>query len=175
MGNHLILVTMSLFTHSLEGYIASVIMMIAHGLISSRLLVMSSFNLYNRFYTRTINCFQWLVVRIPLLSSITFIVVLGNISFPGTINFIAEFSPLISTTKYSIFVGLSDCIGIFLGTVYYLFKYNKICFGSYYVRDSTAFEYQSFIPLLVLTFLLGAIPNFILPLLLNTLTFQVSP
>ena len=58
MGNHLILVTMSLFTHSLEGYIASVIMMIAHALISSRLLVMSSFNLYNRFYTRTINCFQ---------------------------------------------------------------------------------------------------------------------
>lgn len=148
MGNHLILVTMSLFTHSLEGYIASVIMMIAHGLISSGLLVMSSFNLYNRFHTRIINYFQWLVVCIPLPSSITFILVLGNISFPGTINFIAEFSSLISTTKYSIFVGLSDCIGIFLGTVYSLFMYSKICFGSlsrftYYVRDLIAFEYKA--------------------------------
>lgn len=32
------LVTMSLFTHSLEGYIASMIMMIAHGLVSSEFL-----------------------------------------------------------------------------------------------------------------------------------------
>ena len=136
------LVVMNLFTHSLEGYIASVIMMIGYGLIGSGVF-MSLFNLYNRFDTRMIKYFKWLVVCIPLLSSITFVLVLRNISFPGTINFIAGFSSLISTIKYSIFVGLSACIGIFLGKVYSLFMYNKIYFGSlssftYYVGGSTA-------------------------------------
>ena len=36
--SHMGLVTMSIFTHSLEGYIASVLMMIADGLVSSGLL-----------------------------------------------------------------------------------------------------------------------------------------
>ena len=176
--SHMGLVTMSLFTHSLEGYIASVIMMLAHGLVSSGLF-MVSFTLYNRFHTRIFKYFKGLVLSTPLLSSITFILILGNISFPGTVNFVAEFSSLIAATKYAIFVGISICLGIFLGTVYSLSVYNKIYFGSlsnftYYVRDLSALEYHSFIPLLELTLILGIIPNFVLPWLLNSLIFQIS-
>ena len=47
-----------------------------------------------------------MIMCMPLLSSITLILILGNISFPGTINFVAEFSSLLSATKYSIFVGV---------------------------------------------------------------------
>ena len=121
---------MSIFTHSLEGYITSVLMMLAHALVSSSLL-MSFFNLYNRFHTRIIIYFKGMVMCMALLSSITLILILGNISFPGTINFVAEFSSLLSATKYSIFVDVSVCIGIFLGTVYSFFMYNKIYFGSF--------------------------------------------
>ena len=61
---------------------------------------------------------------------------------------------------------------------YSLLMYNKIYFRSlsnftYYVRDLNALEYNSFIPLLGLI-LLGVVPNLIIPLLLYTLTFQVS-
>ena len=176
--SHMGLVTVSLFTHSLEGYIASIIMMLAHGLVSSGLF-MISFTLYNRFHTRIIKYFKGLVTPAPLLSSLTFILILGNISFPGTINFIAEFSSIVAVTKYSIFIGISVCVGIFLGTVYSLSVYNKIYFGTlsnftYYTRDLNALEYHSFIPLIGLTLILGIIPNFILPWLLNTLTFQIS-
>ena len=176
--SHMGLVTMSIFTHSLEGYIVSVLMMIAHGLVSSGLF-MSFFKLYNRFHTRIIIYFKGMVMCMPLLSSITFVLILGNISFPGTINFVAEFSFLLSATKYSIFVGVSVRIGIFLETVYSFFMYNKIYFGSfsnftYQTRDLTALEYQSFTPLLALILLLGVMPNFIVPFLLNALTFQES-
>lgn len=176
--SHMGLVTVSLFTNSLEGYIASIIMMLAHGLVSSGLF-MISFTLYNRFHTRIIKYFKGLVTPAPLLSSLTFILVLGNISFPGTINFIAEFSSIVAATKYSIFIGISVCVGIFLGTVYSLSVYNKIYFGTlsnftYYTRDLNALEYHSFIPLIGLILILGIIPNFILPWLLNTLTFQIS-
>ena len=153
-------------------------MMIAHGLVSSGSF-MSSFNLYNRFHTRIIICLKGMVMSMPLLSSIPFILILGNISFPGTINFAAEFSSLLSATKYSISVGVSFCTGIFLGTVYSFFMYNKIYFGSfsnftYQTRDLTALEYQSFTPFLALILLLGVMPNFMVLLLLNALTFQVS-
>ena len=93
--------------------------------------------------------------------------------------FCAEFSSLLSATKYSIFVGVSVCIGIFLETVYSFFMYNKIYFGSfsnftYQTRDLTALQYQSFTPLLALILLLGVMPNFIVPFLLTALAFQVS-
>ena len=176
--SHMGLVTVSLFTHSLEGYIASIITMLAHGLVSSGLF-MISFTLYNRFHTRIIKYFKGLVISTPLLSSLTFILVLGNISFPGTVNFIAEFSSIIASTKYSIFVGISVCAGVFIGTVYSLSIYNRIYFGTlsnftYYVRDLDALEYHSFIPLIGLTLILGIIPNFILPWILNALMFQIS-
>lgn len=176
--SHMGLVTVSLFTHSLEGYIASIIMMLAHGLVSSGLF-MIAFILYNRFHTRIIKYFKGLIISTPLLSSLTFILILGNISFPGTLNFIAEFSSIIAATRYSIFVGISVCVGIFLGTVYSLSVYNRINFGTlsnftFYVRDLNALEYHSFIPLIGLTLILGMIPNFIFPWLLNTLIFQVS-
>lgn len=176
--SHMGFVTISIFTHCLEGYIASVIMMVAHGLVSSGLF-MSSFNLYTRFHTRIIKYFKGITTCMPLLSSVTFILVLGNISFPGTINFIAEFSSLISATKYSIYITFSLSIGIFIGTLYSFLMFNKIYFGSlsnftYSVRDLTSLEYQSFMPLTVLIILLGLIPNLIISLLVNTLIFQIS-
>ena len=120
-----------------------------------------------------------MVMCMPLLSSITSILILGNISLPGTINFVAEFSSLLTATKYSIFVSVSVCIGIFLETVYSFFMYSKIYFGSfsnftYQTRDLIALQYQSFTPLLALILLLGVMPNFIVPFLLNALAFQVS-
>ena len=78
-------------------------MIIAHGLVSLGLF-MSSFNLYNRFHARIFKYFKGLVVCAPLLSSIMFILVLGNISFLETINFIVQFASLVAATKYSIFV-----------------------------------------------------------------------
>ena len=100
----------------------------------------------------------------PILSTITFILILGNISFPGTLNFIAEFSSLLVATNYSLISGLGVCIGIILGTIYSLYMYNRIYFGSLsksilFVRDLVSFEYNSFLPLMILTILLGILPN----------------
>ena len=172
--SHMGLVTLAIFVHSLEGLIASVIMMLAHGLVSSGLF-MTSATLYTRFHTRAIKYFKGLTTSMPLLSVITFLLLLGNISFPGTLNFIAEFFSLFVGTKYSFITGLGICFGIILGTVYSLYMYNRIYFGTtsrslIYIRDLSSFEYNSFLPLVFLTIFLGIFPGYIIsPLTIGSL------
>ena len=176
--SHMGLVTLAIFVHSFEGLIASVIMMLAHGLVSSGLF-MTSAVLYTRFHTRAIKYFKGLTVTMPVLSTITFILILGNISFPGTLNFIAEFSSLLVATSYSLVVGVGVCVGIIMGTVYSLYVYNRIYFGSitqslFFSRDISSFEFNSFIPLLMLTIFLGIIPNYLIYSFLTSLFMNIS-
>lgn len=176
--SHMGLVTLAIFVHSLEGLIASVIMMLAHGLVSSGLF-MTSAVLYTRFHTRAIKYFKGLTVAMPVLSTITFILVLGNISFPGTLNFIAEFSSLLVATSYSLILGIGVCIGMIIGTVYSLYMYNRIYFGSvtqslFFSRDMSSFEFNSFIPLIIITIFLGLMPNYLIYSFLTSLFVNIS-
>jgi len=98
--SHMGLVTLAIFTHSLEGVIASILMMLAHGLISSALFMTSAI-LYVRAHTRTIKYFKGITTVMPIFSTVTILLILGNISFPMTLNFIAEFFSIIVAFNYS--------------------------------------------------------------------------
>lgn len=176
--SHMGLVTLTIFSHSLEGLVASSATMLAHGLVSSGLF-MTSAVLYTRFHTRTIKYFKGLSVTMPILSTITFVLVLGNISFPTTLNFIAELLSLVTATNYSYVTGFCVCIGIFLGTVYSLYMYNRIYFGSLtsyvvYSRDTSLFEFNSFVPLIVLTVVLGILPNILIEPITGSILINIS-
>ena len=163
---HMGLVTLSLFTHSIEGLTASIIMMIAHGLVSSGLF-MSSAILYVRHHSRIIRYYKGIVMIMPIFSTITFILILANISFPMTLNFIAEFLSVIAAFSYSFLVGILSSVGIILGTVYSLYFFNRIYFGSLSKfiinpREILKYEFHSFTPLILLTILLGFFPNIII-------------
>ncbi len=163
---HMGLVTLALFTHSLEGLIACLIMMLAHGLVSSGLF-MSSAIIYVRHHTRIIRYLKGLSQVMPIFSSITLILILANISFPLTLNFIAEFLSIAAAFSYSYWVGLLSCVGVLFGTVYSLYFYNRVYFGSLsdYLkspREMLRYEFHSFIPLIILTLLLGIFPNLII-------------
>ena len=115
----------------------------------------------------------------PILSTITFVLVLGNISFPTTLNFIAELLSLVTATNYSYVTGFCVCIGIFLGTVYSLYMYNRIYFGSLtsyvvYSRDTSLFEFNSFVPLIVLTVVLGILPNILIEPITGSILINIS-
>ena len=170
--SHMGLVTLAIFTHSLEGIIASILMMLAHGLISSALFMTSAI-LYVRAHTRTIKYFRGVATVMPIFSTITILLILGNISFPMTLNFIAEFFSLIVAFNYSAWTGVTVCIGIFLGTIYSLYMYNRMHFGTItphilYLRDLLSYEWHSFIPLIILTLLFGLVPNIIISNLLTS-------
>jgi proton-translocating NADH-quinone oxidoreductase chain M len=166
---HMGLVTLAIFAHSHEGVIASLIMMLAHGLASSGLF-MSSVLLYTRHHTRIIKYYRGLVVSMPVFSTVTLILILANIGFPLTFNFIAEFISILVAFNYSYLVGILACSGALLSTVYALYFYNRISFGLLSphlkgVRDIDSFEFQSLTPIIIFTIVLGVFPN----LIINTL------
>nr|WJJ70128.1 NADH dehydrogenase subunit 4 [Praya sp.] len=176
--SHMGLVTLSIFVHSIEGFIASIFMMIAHGLISSGLF-MSSGLLYDRYHSRIIKYYKGLTVTMPLLSSITFILILSNIGFPLTFNFISEFFSILTAFSYSWVVGISVCLGVFISSVYSFYFYNRIYFGvlnSYLLnsKEVNYFEFNSFIPLILFTILLGIYPNFMVNYLILSSYFNIS-
>ena len=160
---HMGLVTLSIFTHSIEGLIASMIMMIAHGLVSSGLF-MTSAVVYVRHHTRAIRYFRGITVIMPIFSTLSLILILANIGFPLTFNFLAELYSITAAFSYSFIVGILSCIGALLSTVYALYYYNRIYFGTLsnhllFSREMVSYEFQSFLPLILLTLFLGIIPS----------------
>lgn len=176
--SHMGLVTLAIFCHSKEGIIASIIMMVAHGLVSSGLF-MSSAVLYTRHHSRAIRYFRGLVVTMPIFSIITLILILANIGFPMTFNFIAEFLSILTAFTYSKIAGVLSCLGALMSTVYALYFYNRIYFGSLSPhllnsREMLEFEFQAFLPLIILTIILGLFPNLIIEFLITSSFINIS-
>ena len=172
------LVTLAIFCHSKEGIIASIIMMIAHGLVSSGLF-MSSAVLYVRHHSRAIRYFRGLVVTMPIFSIITLILILANIGFPMTFNFIAEFLSILTAFTYSKIAGVLSCLGALMSTVYALYFYNRIYFGSLSPhllnsREMLEFEFQAFLPLVFITIILGLFPNIVLEFMILSSFINIS-
>ena len=176
--SHMGLVVLSIFTHSIEGLFGSIIMMLAHGLISSGLF-MSSGVLYLRFHSRIIKYFKGLTIIMPILSSLTLILILSNISFPLTFNFIAELFSLLSAFNLNWIIGVLASIGAFISIIYSLYLYNRIYFGylnNYLIkiREISYFEFNSFLPLFFFTIFLGFYPNYINKFLILSSYLNIS-
>ena len=162
---HMGFVSLAIFTNSFEGLCASIFMMLAHGFSSSGLF-MSAGVLYARFHSRVIKYFKGLTASMPILSSMTLILILANIGFPLTFNFIAEFFTIISAYNYSWIVGVLSSLGLILATVYALYFYNRIFFGhlgNYLVspRQITLFEFHPLFILLIFILLFGIKPDWL--------------
>lgn len=163
---HMGIVTLSIFTCSLEGYIAAMLMMIAHGFVSAALFMCISI-LYVRHHSRILKYYRGLVTSMPLFSTLFFILILGNLGFPWTLNFIAEWLSLLAAAKYSPIILISLFLGLLLTTAYNLYMYNRITFGTLsphlsYSRDLYREEAYALLPLLGLTLYTGIFPNIII-------------
>ena len=176
--SHMGFVTLALFTHSLEGLIGSIIMMIAHGLVSSGMFMFSGV-IYLRHHTRVIKYYKGLTLTMPLLSSISFILTISNIGFPMTLNFIAELLSILSAINYSFTLGLISFIGVFICTVYSLYFYSRIFFGTLnsYLKNSRDLELNEFLafsPLIFFTIFLGLYPSIITSIILKASLINIS-
>tara|TARA_B100000586_G_scaffold109603_1_gene78763 strand:- start:11365 stop:11835 length:471 start_codon:yes stop_codon:yes gene_type:complete len=84
--SHMGFVTLGIFSLTNEGLTASIILMLAHGFISSALFILVTC-LYERFHTRIIRYFKGLLCVMPIFCSFFLFVTIANISFPFTLNF----------------------------------------------------------------------------------------
>lgn len=172
---HMGLVTLGLFSYTVQGLVAAVFLMLAHGLVSSALFIAVTF-IYDRYHTRLIKYYRGMAVTMPLFSLFLLILILANASIPLSCNFIGEFYSLLAAFEYSMITGLFASGGIVLSAVYSLYMYNRICFGVsskhiLFLRDLSRKEYFSLLPLVVLIVLMGVFPFLVVDVIKGSIKF----
>ena len=126
--SHMSFVILGLFTSNLQGIGGSVFLMLSHGVVSSGLFFCIGC-LYDRYKTRILRYYSGLVSVMPLFSLCFFILILSNISFPGTSSFVGEFLILVGLFENNHFAALLSTFSIILTAVYSIWLYNRISFN----------------------------------------------
>jgi len=120
---------LGIFVTSHIGVIGSVFLMISHGIISAGMFLGIGI-LYDRFHVRNIMYFGGLAQFMPLFSIYFVIVMLSNMSLPGTCNFVGEFLVFLSLVEeIDNWLVLVLCLtSIVLVAVFSLVVVMRICF-----------------------------------------------
>ena len=176
---HMGLVTLGIFSHTIQGLMAAIYLMLAHGLVSSALFIIVTL-LYERHFTRLIKYYRGMTITMPIFSALMLLFILANIGIPLSCNFVGEFLSLLSAFEYSFVVGAFASLGMVLSGGYSMYLYNRVCFGvpSKYLsfsRDLTRREIFSLLPLVFLTYLLGVFPSIITDIIKSSTIFQEFP
>ena len=161
---HMNFIILGIFSLTIQGIEGSIIQMISHGLISSGLFF-SIGCLYDRYHTRFIHYYGGLAHTMPLFSIALFIYILSNMSIPGSSSFIGELLILVGVFEDNTTTAVFSTIGMFLGGIYSLLFYNRICYGNiqnnylkiYY--DLTYREFLIHFILIISILILGIYPK----------------
>lgn len=165
---HMNYITIGVLSDNIYGIEGAIFLMISHGLVSSALFLCIGF-LYERYHTRVLLYYGGLVTIMPVFSIAFFILVLANVSLPGTSSFIGEFLIFIGMHVHSTSVIFCGVIGILLGTAFTILLFNRIIFGvgniEYAVMDLNKREFFVIFFCIFLSILFGIFPNLILEML----------
>ena len=165
--SHIAIVVLGLFSNTIIGIEGAIALSIAHGVISPAIFTLVGGVLYDRFHTRIIRYYRGLAVYIPVFAVLFFVTTAFNIAVPLSLNWIGEFISLSGTFQRSPVIGLIGASSIVLSASYSIYLYNRLSFGEYskyltYTNDVSRREFIVIIPLLLVAFVFGIIPNIIL-------------
>lgn len=160
---HMGLVTLAIFTHTIEGMGAALLMMLAHGLVSSALFIAVTY-LYARHHTRLIKYFRGVAFSMPLFVLVFGGLILTNMAIPPSFNFVAEFLSLLAAFQYNLVMGILAATGMVWAAAYSLFLYNRVSFGApsshlLFSRDLNRQELGALSPLALSAFIGGVMPS----------------
>ncbi len=164
---HMAVVTLGLFSNTIQGIEGAILLALAHGFVSPALFICVGGIIYERTGTRIINYIRGLVTYMPVFTLLFFIFTLANTGIPLSLNFLGEQLSLIGIWERSPIISALGATGIVLSACYSIWLYNRVSYGVYSphlkpVKDLSRREFNLLIALLLPTVLLGIFPNVIL-------------
>lgn len=173
---HMGLVPLGLFTHTIEGLVAAVFMMLAHGFVSSALFIAITY-LYERHHTRLIKYYRGITLTMPVFVCIMLILSLTNMGIPLSCNFVGEFFSLLAAVEYNLGLGVLATSGMVWSAAYSLYLYNRISFGAasnylLYIRDLNRREVLAISPLVIAVVVFGIFPFVLIDPIKNGVIFS---
>ncbi|ARO15217.1 NADH-quinone oxidoreductase subunit M [Ketogulonicigenium robustum] len=163
---HMGFVTMGLFALNRQGIDGAIFQMISHGFISAALFLCVGV-IYDRMHTREIAAFGGLLNRMPVYGALFLLFTMANIGLPGTSGFVGEFLALMGAYQANSWVALVAGTGIILSAGYGLWLFRRVIMGAIThkplqaIADLTPREIAIFVPLVVMTLLLGVYPSLV--------------
>jgi len=166
--SHLGFVMLGLFALNAQGVEGSILQMINHGLSTGALFLIVGM-IYERRHTRLMADFGGLWKVMPILGTLTMIVMLSSVGLPGLNGFVGEFTILMGAyTSKAIGYGLvaiTAALGVILAAVYLLHMYQKVFLGQVTreenrsLLDLSTREIITLLPILILIFWIGVYPK----------------
>ncbi len=161
---HMGFVTMGIFAANQQSIDGAIFQMISHGFISGALFLCVGV-IYDRMHTREIAAYGGIVNRMPVYAAVMMLFTLANVGLPGTSGFVGEFLTLVGTYQASTWTAFGATTGVILSAAYALWLYRRVLFGDLIkeslksITDMNAREVTVFVPLVVMTVLLGVYPS----------------
>jgi NADH-quinone oxidoreductase subunit M len=166
--SHLGFVMLGLFALNAQGVEGSILQMINHGLSTGALFLIVGM-IYERRHTRLMADFGGLWKVMPVLGTLTMVVMLSSVGLPGLNGFVGEFTILLGAyTSKAIGYGLvaiTAALGVILAAVYLLHMYQKVFLGQVTheenrsLLDLSTREIITLFPILILIFWIGVYPK----------------
>lgn len=164
---HIGFVIIGLFSLNVQGIEGALLLILSHGIVASGLFLCVGV-LYDRTHTRLIHYYGGLVQTIPLFSLFFLVLIIGNISVPGTSSFVGESIVLFGMLQTNTPIAAVSAGSMVLGTAYSLWLYNRVSLGSVKSRYTPFFsdlsrrECSILFPILFLTLFMGLCPGLFL-------------
>ncbi len=168
---HMGFMLLGLASITLVGLTGAVFQMVSHGFLSPALFLLVGV-LYDRTHNRKIANFSGLAAQMPQFTFFVGLFFFASLGLPGMSGFIGELMNLMGAFEGSnllgTWLGPLAVVGILVGAIYFLWTFQRMFFGAYWVRDKkwegqmydlTAREWLMLTPLAALTLTLGIFPN----------------
>nr|YP_009144040.1 NADH dehydrogenase subunit 4 [Enchelynassa canina]AKC35081.1 NADH dehydrogenase subunit 4 [Enchelynassa canina] len=120
--SHMGLVAAGILIQTPWGFTGAIILMIAHGLVSSALFCMANTN-YERTHSRTLLLARGLQALLPLMATWWFIASLANLALPPLPNLMGELMIIVSMFNWSYFTILLTGLGTLITAGYSLYMF----------------------------------------------------
>jgi len=153
------------FSNSVIGIEGAILLGIGHAFVSSGLFICMGGVLYDRAHTRLISLYRGMAQVMPMFSILLFILCLGNMSTPLTVNFIGEFMSLYGAFERLPVLGALASSSIILSAAFTIYLFNRISFGGSLSRhfthsfpDLNKREFTLLLTLVIFTVILGVYP-----------------
>ena len=176
---HMNLIMIGLYTNKIYGLEGSLLQMFSHGLVSGALFLAVGI-LYERYHTRLIKYYSGLVQTMPIFAVIFLMFTLANIALPTTSSFVGEFLIFLGIFNTNTTIAVFAILSMMFGSIYSLWLYNRVCYGNIQVnfiglyQDLNKREFVMFLLILVLVFIIGIYPTFILDYLNMSVSFLLN-
>jgi len=181
--SHLGFCTLGIFACSPLGISGSVIQQINHGISTGALFLIVGI-LYERRHTREIAEYGGISTVMPMYATIALIMFMSSMGLPLLNGFVGEFTILQGTFMENKWWAAWAVPGVILAAAYLLWLYQRVFFGhnnnpkNATLKDLSARELATFVPLIILAFAIGLYPKPLFQILatpVNNLVATVRP